>query len=173
MSSPSNSTTFCTFETAGGTEPKIYCPVPLLPCDAPRREDSRRSDSALEEHAIVPQPSVRSGGSIDLLLYLCVTHDKEIWYSGDALLRFAGLIAAGLVGFKTEKLYGHTPTTSGQMGSIPTVFHGSSYELGMKVELHLTGRGIQLVHAWRTGNEQQFRALISQPGMVPIEPSLR
>jgi hypothetical protein len=106
-------------------------------------------------------------GSIDLLLYLCVTHGKEIWYSGDALLRFAGLIAAGLVGFTTEKLYGHTPTTSGHVGRIPAVFHGSSYELGMKVELHLTERGSQLVTAWRTGNEEQFRTLISQPGKVP------
>ncbi len=103
-------------------------------------------------------------GSTDLLLYLCVTHGKEIWYSGDALLRFAGLIAAGLVGFKTEKLYGRTPTTSGKMGSIPTVFQGGSYELGMKVELHLTERGLQFVKAWRTGNEDQFRQLISQPG---------
>jgi hypothetical protein len=112
-------------------------------------------------------------GSIDLLLYLCVTDGKEIWYSGDALLRFAGLIAAGLVGFTTEKLYGHTPTTSGHIGSTPAVFHGSSYELGMKVELHLTKRGSQLVQAWRTGNEEQFRALISQPGKVQADPASR
>jgi hypothetical protein len=37
--------------------------------------------------------------SMDLLLYLWHTKDKDIWYSGDALLRFAGLIAAGLVAF--------------------------------------------------------------------------
>jgi hypothetical protein len=103
-------------------------------------------------------------GSIDLLLYLCVTHGKEIWYSGDALLRFAGLIAAGLVGFNTEKLYGHTPTTSGEYAGIPTIFHGTAYELGMKVELHLTERGIRLVEAWRTGNEDKYRQLISQQG---------
>jgi hypothetical protein len=105
-------------------------------------------------------------GSIDLLLYLRVTHEKEIWYSGDALLRFAGLIAAGLVGFKTEILYGQTPTTSGYMGSTPTVFHGSSYELGMKVELHLTERGLQLVEAWRSGDEEKYRQLVSQPGIA-------
>ncbi|HKB39599.1 MAG TPA: HNH endonuclease signature motif containing protein [Gemmataceae bacterium] len=100
-------------------------------------------------------------GSLDLLLYLRQTHGQEIWYTGDALLRFAGLIAAGLVTFKTEKLYGMTPTTSGHMGTIPTVFHGTSYELGMKVELELTDKGNRLVEAWRSGNEQAYRTLIS------------
>jgi hypothetical protein len=101
--------------------------------------------------------------SQDLLLFLWESQGAEIWYTGDTLLRFAALIAAGLVGFKTEKLYGQTPTTSGFMGSIPTVFCGTSYELGMKIELHLTEKGKRLVEAWRAGNEDQYRSLISSP----------
>jgi hypothetical protein len=101
--------------------------------------------------------------SIDLLLFLWQTKGQEIWYTGDGLLRFSRLVAAGLVTFKTQKLYGYTPTTSGHMGSIPTVFHGTSYELGMKIEIELTEKGARLVKAWRTGNEQEYRSLIGPP----------
>jgi hypothetical protein len=98
--------------------------------------------------------------SLDLLLFLWETKGQDIWYSGDALLRFAGLVAAGLVTFKAEKLYGQTPTTSGFTGSIPTVFHGTSYEIGIKIEIRLTDKGKRLVEAWRTGNEEEYRSVI-------------
>ena len=101
--------------------------------------------------------------SQDLLLFLCVSHGKEVWFPGDALLRFAGLIASGLVTFSTEVLHGHTPMTSGDYHGVPAVFHGTSYEIGMKVKINLTDKGSQLVHAWRTGNEEQYRSLINAP----------
>lgn len=105
--------------------------------------------------------------SLDLLLFLNLTHGQEIWYTGDALLRFAGLIASGLVGFRTKTLYGQTPTTSGQYGGIPAVFHGSTFETDMKVELHLTEKGRQLVQAWRDGDEARYRQLVSKPDPTP------
>jgi hypothetical protein len=101
--------------------------------------------------------------SMDLLLFLWQSKDQEIWYSGDALLRFSGLIAAGLVTFKTEKLYGLTPTTSGQFAGAPCVFEGTSYEMGMKVEIQLSARGLRLVEAWRKGDEEEYCAQISAP----------
>jgi hypothetical protein len=103
-------------------------------------------------------------GSTDLLLLLRKTDGETIWYSGDALLRFAGLIAANLVEFETKKLYGQTPTTSGHFGSVPTVFRGSSYELGMVVELMLTERGRMVVDAWRAGDEQRFYDALKPSG---------
>ena len=98
---------------------------------------------------------------VDLLLFLWETKGEEIWYSGDGLLRFAALIAAGLVKFTAEKLYGHTPTTSGFSGSVPMLFHGTSYELGMKIKIQLTEKGEQLVQAWREGDEKRYEELIT------------
>jgi len=109
-------------------------------------------------------------GSMDLLLFLREAEAKGVWYSGDALLRFAGLIAAGLVTFKSERLYGQTPTTSGHMGSIPAVFHGASYEIGLKVEIQLSPKGKLLVSAWLAGDEDQYRALISTPKIDGLKP---
>lgn len=101
--------------------------------------------------------------SMDLLLFLSQTHGQQIWYSGDALLTFAALIASGLVSFKTEKLYGETPASTGMYGSIPMFIHPFSYPMGMVIEVELTEKGHLLVGAWRTGNEQQYRQLISSP----------
>jgi HNH endonuclease len=102
-------------------------------------------------------------GSLDLLLFLWQTQAQGLWFSGDALLRFAGLVAAGLVTFNAQTLYGMTPTTSGFSGSldIPTIFHGASYEIGLKVEIRLTDKGKRLVEAWRAGNANEYRSLIS------------
>jgi hypothetical protein len=101
--------------------------------------------------------------AMDLFLYLWQVREQEIWYSSDALLRFSGLIASGLVTFKAEKLSGQTPPTFG------TIYHGASYEIGMKVVLLLTGKGKLLVEAWRNGDEAAYRALVS--GRVPEPPA--
>ena len=131
---------------------------------------------AMHHNGLIPVDSVRhwkgmlialnhafDRASLDLLLFLNLTQGQQIWYSGDALLRFAGLIASGLVGFRTKTLYGQTPTTSGSYGGVQAVFHGSTYETDMKVELHLTEKGQQLVQAWREGDETRYRQLISKP----------
>jgi hypothetical protein len=100
---------------------------------------------------------------MDLLLYLWETREQEIWYTGDGLLRFSGLIAAGLVEFATKKLYGQTPTNVGQWGDMPMLIHGSSYETGMVVEVRLSQKGKLLVEAWRGGDEEKYREIIRVP----------
>jgi hypothetical protein len=102
-------------------------------------------------------------GAQDLLLYLRQTDGQEVWYSGDALLRFAGMIASGLVTFTTQKLYGQTPASTGDYGGIPMLIHSSSYELGMVVQISLAEKGRLLVDAWRNGDEDKYKELISKP----------
>lgn len=107
-------------------------------------------------------------GSMELLLLLWKTKGKVIWYSGDALLRFASLIASNLVLFETKILYGQTPTTSGQFGSVPAIFHGTTYEMGMVVELKLSEKGALLVDAWLSGNEDKYRQILTMPNSSAV-----
>jgi hypothetical protein len=131
----------------------------------------------LHTHGHIPEDAIRhwkgmllalnnafDRGSADLLLFLSKVADKEVWYSGDALLRFAGLISAGLVTFMTEPLHGYTSPAFGTgPGGMSMTYHPTSYELGIKVELKLTDKGRALVQAWLSGNETQFKAVWRSP----------
>ena len=86
--------------------------------------------------------------SIDLLLYLAHPQMENVWYTGDGLLRFAALIAAGLVEvaesqFSVGVRYGDSAPTSP-----PTT----------AVRLRLSDKGKQLVDSWKKGDEAQFQA---------------
>ena len=107
--------------------------------------------------------------SMDLLLYLWHTKEQEIWYSGDGLLRFAGLIAAGLVSFQTELKYARTPFHNVKMHGIDDVLvHPIPHSPQMVVEkIELSDRGMQLVEAWRNGDETKYRELLSKEHMQP------
>jgi hypothetical protein len=85
--------------------------------------------------------------SRDLLLYLHATASQYIWYSGDSLLRFAGLIAAGLVSIaetkhgvgvstEVERLFRH------EVDQIPP---------STTVQIELSERGRDLVKTWLEG----------------------
>ena len=78
--------------------------------------------------------------SMDLLLFLRATKDKELWYTADGVLQFAGLVAGGLVAI-TEETVG-TPWQITQ----------SSHRLG------LTEQGNALVEAWLEGDEKKFES---------------
>lgn len=75
--------------------------------------------------------------SMDLLLYLNHSGVKDMWYSADGVLRFAPLIAAGLVGFGTQ-IHDHV---TGPRSA---------------VQVHLTDKGKQLVDAWLKGDEDAY-----------------
>lgn len=87
--------------------------------------------------------------SMDLLLFLYQTKDKfPIWYSGDGVLKFARLIATGLVEFGEQAVNhlmgaGHTPTSSHRV--------------------KLSEKGTLLVEAWRFGDEEKYRKLLTEP----------
>jgi hypothetical protein len=105
--------------------------------------------------------------SMDLLLYLWHTKDKEIWYSGDGLLHFAGLIAAGLVSFQTEMTYARTQFQNVDMHGMKNVLVNPiphSPQVVVK-KIELSDRGIQLVEAWRNGDETKYRELLSKDHM--------
>jgi len=91
--------------------------------------------------------------SRELLLFLYVTRQKGIWYSGDALLRFAGLIAAGLVEI-TSTVHGEGIT---ERRDSENFFGGRSEQIleqtppTKSVSVELSERGLHLVKAWLEG----------------------
>jgi hypothetical protein len=93
--------------------------------------------------------------SMDLLLFLHRTREDEIWYSGDGILRFARLLAAGLVELAN-----------------PLQQYGWCFESILakpSVSVHqvrLTDAGIQLMEAWLSGDEKAYLKWVSQPYKV-------
>jgi len=84
--------------------------------------------------------------SMDLLLFLYKPRFSGTYYSADGLLRFAGLIAAGLV----------------QEGSAV----GGGLVMGNNVstsvhQVQLTERGRLLLEAWLEGDEESYRNIVS------------
>jgi hypothetical protein len=94
--------------------------------------------------------------AVDLLLYLRQTQGADIWYSGDGLLQFAPLVAAGLVAFRTEPMYASTPPGNFQWGSIPVHHQGTRYQIGLQIFIELTAKGRLMVDAWLAGDPAQF-----------------
>ena len=92
--------------------------------------------------------------SMDLLQFLSMPSVENIWYTSDGGLRFAGLIAAGLVEvaesqFSVGVRYGNT-------GSVPT----SPPTTSLRVQLSAKGR--VRVDSWRAGDEQIYVRALSQ-----------
>ena len=84
--------------------------------------------------------------SMDLLLFLTGHSIENIWYSSDALLRFAGLIAAGLVDIINSRFaegvrWGLWPPTSP-----PTT----------ALRLRLSNKGRLLVDSWPQGDQEAY-----------------
>ena len=88
--------------------------------------------------------------SMDLLLFLMQSNAKRMWLSGDGVLRFAGLIAAGLVEFG-EQVWANALSVPGPPPS-------SSHKL------KLTAKGEALVNAWVAGDEDAYRTVLEGPG---------
>jgi hypothetical protein len=91
--------------------------------------------------------------SMDLLLFLAKPSFENIWYTGDGALRFAGLIAAGLVEIKESQFsvgirYGEASAPS----SPPTT----------ALRLRLSDKGRVLVESWLAGDEKAYVRALSQ-----------
>ncbi len=88
--------------------------------------------------------------SMDLLLYLHHRGDEPHWYSGDGVLRFAGLFAAGLVQL-------------GKQSSAETFvnMYASCHEVV------LSQKGVLLVEAWKAGDEATYERALSMPNPDP------
>lgn len=95
--------------------------------------------------------------STDLLLFLHAVPD-EIWYSGDGLLKFAGLIAAGFVEItETISASGMSVKRSGILGTVstPAIAPMTSHRVQM------TEKGRAFVESWMKGDEESFKAIQS------------
>ena len=88
---------------------------------------------------------------MELLLFLHNTNNNQLWYSADGVLSFAGLIGAGLVVIAKTDMTFMAPNEAKK-------FTQTSHNLA------LTPRGTLLVEAWLSGNESDYRKLISEGG---------
>ena len=118
---------------------------------------------ALHTQGHIPQSAIRHWKGIlhalnhafnkegmDLLLFLHQPNVENIWYSGDGLLKFSSLIAAGLVDivesqFAIGARYGKSAPTS------PPV---------TAVRVKLSEKGQLLVDAWLKGDEDRYRTAL-------------
>ena len=87
--------------------------------------------------------------SMDLLLFLSRSSIENVWYTGHGFLRFAGLVAAGLVEIAESQFavgvrYGSSsaPTTP------PTT----------ALRVRLSEKGRMLVDSWLRGDEAQYKS---------------
>jgi hypothetical protein len=90
--------------------------------------------------------------SMDLLLYLAKPSLENIWYTSDGALRFAGLLAAGLVEIAESQFA--VGVRYGKMGpptSPPTT----------SVRVALSPKGRSLVASWLAGDEGKYLAYIT------------
>jgi hypothetical protein len=91
--------------------------------------------------------------SMDLLLYLHQRGEKPHWYSGDGVLKFAGLFAAGLVQFGKQ----YASDTFGGIGE-----DGTSVSLYSSChEVILSQKGKLLVEAWKKGDANGYKMALS------------
>jgi hypothetical protein len=88
--------------------------------------------------------------SMDLLLYLHQRGDAPHWYSGDGVLRFAGLFAAGLVQFGRQ-------SAADTFANMYASCH----------EVVLSQKGTLLVEAWKAGDETKYKKAIAMPSPDP------
>lgn len=89
--------------------------------------------------------------SMDLLLYLADRTRETMWYSADAGLRFAGLIAAGLVEI-AESQFSVGPRYS-DIGRIPTP---PTSPPTTAIRLRLSEKGRNLVESWMRGDQEAY-----------------
>jgi hypothetical protein len=91
--------------------------------------------------------------SMDLLLYLAKPSFENIWYTGDGALRFAGLIAAGLV-----EIAAHQQSVGVSWGKdgLPTTPPTTA------LRFRLSEKGRVLVDAWLAGDETAYERAVMQ-----------
>lgn len=108
--------------------------------------------------------------SLDLLLYLRKMGGKNIEYSGDGLLQFAGLVASGLVEFDIRTHHALTPPANIRMGGMDVMHHPVPHSYSMYAIVRLTVRGNNLLAAWLSGDEHKFIEVVSEANVSTAGP---
>ncbi|MCE7904152.1 MAG: hypothetical protein DYH20_16390 [Gammaproteobacteria bacterium PRO9] len=88
---------------------------------------------------------------VDLLLYLGHPRIENVWYTGDGFLKFAGLVAAGLVEVAESQFSAGVRLGNSAPTSPPTT----------AVRVKLSDKGKLLVDSWLKGDESQYRAALA------------
>lgn len=101
--------------------------------------------------------------SLDLLLFLYSTSEK-IWYSGDGVLKFAGLIAADFAEIiQSQSGRGLTK----QVGGAFFGYDDMMLPPGSAHRLALTEKGRAFIESWMTGDEAGLRSVTSSHSSFP------
>jgi HNH endonuclease len=96
--------------------------------------------------------------AMDLLLYLRLPAVRTVWYSGDGLLRFSGLIAAGLVDVtKVASAIGRRSRRVALRYLMNSEEPPLTRSPTTTVRVGLSAKGKELVRAWLAGDEDGFR----------------
>jgi len=100
----------------------------------------------------------------DLLLYLHRDELRDVWYSGDGVLKFAGLIAAGLVevthsvSTKPEpKKGGRTAARIARLAGHENAVPPLATLPGTAARVARTAKGRQTVEAWLAGDAEAYK----------------
>ena len=104
--------------------------------------------------------------SIDLLLYLNTSGIENVWYTGDGFLRFASLVAAGLVEI-AETQFSIGPRFQGMRGP-PGPPHSPPTTA---VRVRLSDKGRCLVASWANGDEYGIAAALRMGRPPSDDPS--
>lgn len=104
-------------------------------------------------------------GAIDQLMFLSIYPRDEVAVSGDGILGFARLIAAGLVSYKRVKQPYHQDgvTRSEEL----SIAHDMSAGFPILYLVELTRKGRQLVEAWKQGDRQSLQSALGGPATQP------
>jgi hypothetical protein len=100
--------------------------------------------------------------AMDLLLYLHQPDVEDVWYTGDGLLRFAGLIAAQLVEVAEQVSASGKFEKGAELAAVlwndPNVPYARPPRTAARVQLSSKGRA--LVDSWLAGDEDGYRKAV-------------
>ena len=95
--------------------------------------------------------------SMDLLLYLSHAEIENVWYTGDGFLKFAGLVAAGLVEVAESQFAVGVRYGSNSAPTSPPM---------TAVRVKLSDKEKLLVDSWLKGDEGQYKVALKTAGAV-------
>lgn len=104
-------------------------------------------------------------GAIDQLMFLSIYPRDEVAVSGDGILGFARLIAAGIVSYKRVKQPYHQDGVSRSEES--SIAHDMSAGFPILYLVELTRKGRKLVEAWKQGDRQSLQSALGGPATQP------
>lgn len=100
-------------------------------------------------------------GAIDQLMFLSMEDRDEIAVSGDGILTFGRLIAAGLVSY--QRIMNPQRTFPGECSESYKIAVHMATGFPILYTMQLTGKGRQLIEAWKKGDRESLQSALRGP----------